>query len=266
MAPNGTLYVCCAPRISCNYKAELLGILLGSHFGPHNSVIRVDCQGAISAELSERRPMKEAYWVLAVGDSLGTRNQSVLWVEGHSGEEYNETADYFAKIATQLPAPPANKSTGPRDVVVLGERVLPPHKVWTRSQTPTHRHEGFHPLSFVPLCWNRVGWHKWIFGLQQRIGFQHYATFWRDDPTKQECTSCGNRHNTSVHGYVAYCHDTHPLVQFWYSTWPNPGIVRVWSQSAHGKEKRIAAGWWEMAAPDRSRPWLLLLRSTDPGS
>ena len=24
-------------------------------------------------------------------------------------------------------------------------------------------------------------------------------------------------------------------------------------------------GWWEMAAPDRSRPWLLLLRSTDPG-
>ena len=25
-------------------------------------------------------------------------------------------------------------------------------------------------------------------------------------------------------------------------------------------------GWWEMAAPDRSRPWLLLLRSTDPGS
>ena len=25
-------------------------------------------------------------------------------------------------------------------------------------------------------------------------------------------------------------------------------------------------GWWEMAALDRSRPWLLLLRSTDPGS
>ena len=61
MAPNGTVYVCRAPGIPCNYKAELLGILLGSHFGPHNLVIRVDCQGAISAVLSERRPMKEAY-------------------------------------------------------------------------------------------------------------------------------------------------------------------------------------------------------------
>ena len=26
------------------------------------------------------------------------------------------------------------------------------------------------------------------------------------------------------------------------------------------------SGWREMAAPDRNQPWLLLLRSTDPGS
>ena len=113
MAPNGTVYVCCAPGIRCNYKAELLGILLGSHFGPHNSVITPHCQGAISAVVSERRPIKEACSVLAVRDSLRARNQSVVSVEGHSGEEHNETVDYFAKIATQLPAPPAAKSTGP---------------------------------------------------------------------------------------------------------------------------------------------------------
>ena len=53
--------------------------------------------------------------------------------------------------------------------------------------------------------------------------------------------SCGNRHNTSVHGYLAYCHDTHPFVQSWYFAWPNPGIVTVWRQSAHHKERRIAA-------------------------
>ena len=121
VAPSGTVYVCRAPGISCNYKAELLRILLGSHLCPHNWVIRVDCQGAISAVLSERRPMKEAYWVLAVRDSLRARNQSVVWVEGHSGEERNETADYFTKIPTQLPAPPATKSTGPWDLVVLAE-------------------------------------------------------------------------------------------------------------------------------------------------
>ena len=179
--------------------------------------------------------------MLAAPDSLGARNQSLVMVEGHSGEEHNETADYFAKIATHLPAQPAIKSTGPWDLVVLGERVPPPHEVWTRRQTPTHRHERFHPLSFVPLRWNRVVWHKWIFVLQQRIGLQHYATFWRDDPPKQECTSCGNRHNSSVHGYLAYCHDTHPLVQSWYSAWPSPGILRAWRQSAHCKERRIPA-------------------------
>ena len=63
--------------------------------------------------------------MLAVRDSLRARNQSAVWVEGHSGEENNETADHFAKTATQLPHPPAAKSTGPWDLVVLGERVLP---------------------------------------------------------------------------------------------------------------------------------------------
>ena len=224
MAPNGTVSVRRAPGIPCNYKPELLGIQFGSDFGPQNYVIRVDCQGAISAVLSERRPMKEAHWVLAVRHPLNARNQSMVWVEVHSGEEHNETADYFAKIATQLPTPPAIKSTGPWDLVVLSEQVLPPHKVRTKSQTLTHRHEGSHPLSFVPLRWNLVGWHKWIFALQQRIGLQHCATFWRNDPPIQECTSCGNQHKTSVHRYLAYCHDTHPLVQWWYSALPKSGL------------------------------------------
>ena len=188
MAPDGTVYVCRAPGIACNYKAELLGILLGSHFGPLNSVIRLDCQGAISLVLSERRPMKGAHCVLVVRDSLSARNQSVVWIEGHSGDEHNEAGDYFATIATQLPAPPATKSTGPWDLVVWAERVLPPRKVWTKSQMPTHRHEGFNRMSFMPLRWNRVDWHMWIFSLQQRIGSQHYATFRRDVRPKQECT------------------------------------------------------------------------------
>ena len=84
MAHNGTMYVCRAPGIPCNYKAELLGIHLGSHFDPYNSAIRVDRQGAISAVPSERRPMKEAYWVLAVWDSLSARRNDVLcWSPNH---------------------------------------------------------------------------------------------------------------------------------------------------------------------------------------
>ena len=115
VAPNGTVYVCHAPGIPCNYKAKLLGILLESHFGPNNSVIRVDCQGAISAVLSERRPMKEAYWVVAVGYSLSARNDSLVWVEGHSGEEHNESADYFAKnchTAARLTCHQVNRNMG----------------------------------------------------------------------------------------------------------------------------------------------------------
>ena len=213
---------------------------------PPNSVIGVDCQKAISEVLCERRPMKQAYWVLAVRDSLRAGNQSVVWVGGHSGEEHDETADYFAAITTQLPAPSATKSTEPWDLVVFGKRVLDPHKVWTKRQTRTHRHEGFHPWTFVPLRWKRVGRHKWICGLHQRMGFQHYATLWSNDQPKQECTSCWNRQYTTVHEYIVYCHDAnplvpHPLVQSWYSAWPNLGIVQAWWQLAQHKERRIAA-------------------------
>ena len=134
--------------------------------------------------------------MFAFPDSLMARNQSVALFEGHSAKEHNDTADYFAKPAPQLPAPPATRCTGPWDLVVLGERVLPPRKVWTKSKTLTDRHDRVHPLSFVPIRCNHVGGDKCIFGLQQRKGFQHYATFWKDDPTKQECTSCENRQNT----------------------------------------------------------------------
>ena len=36
--------------------------------------------------------------------------------------------------------------------------------------------------------------------------------------------------------------------------------------AAAGGKHHYQHGWWEMAALDRSRPWHLLLRSTDPGS
>ena len=78
MEPTATVYVCRAPGIPCNYKGELLGLLFRSHFSPHNLVTRVDCQGAITAVLSERRSMKEAYWVLAVRNSISASNQSVV--------------------------------------------------------------------------------------------------------------------------------------------------------------------------------------------
>ena len=39
MALNSTVYVCPAPGILCNGKAEKMGRLLGSHLNPYNSVM-----------------------------------------------------------------------------------------------------------------------------------------------------------------------------------------------------------------------------------
>ena len=60
--------------------------------------------------------------------------------------------------------------------------MLPPHQVWTHDLVPQHSQEDIHPVSWCPMKYRRLAWHKWLFDLQSRHGYSHYATFWRDDP------------------------------------------------------------------------------------
>ena len=52
------------------------------------------------------------------------------------------------------------------------------HPQWRNSvatpqnmDTRPDRHDSFHPTSWRPLCFRRVAWHKWLFGLQSRQGY-----------------------------------------------------------------------------------------------
>ena len=104
--PNGLVTVCRVMGIPNSYKAELVGLLLGSHFSREGDRLRLDCQGAIASAISRRRPVCEAYWVQAVRHGTTAKSHSLDWVEGHCGHAFNEEADKYAKIGTALPPPP----------------------------------------------------------------------------------------------------------------------------------------------------------------
>ena len=236
---DGRIAVCRVPGDPNSYKAELVGMLLGSHFSEVGDTIRLDCQGAIASAQSARRPVRQAFWVQEVRTSILAKCQGLEWVEGHTGEVHNEMSDKYAKIGTALPLPPPQTRVTPWHVVRHGERMAPPHKVWTHGLFPTHAHEGFHPLSWRPLRFRRLAWHKWLFGLQSRLGYAHYATFWTDAPVKHPCPHCHRFHNQSLHGTLAFCTQTHPLVAAWLSSWTVRSEVLTWRRSAQRKDLRI---------------------------
>ena len=87
--PGGTVDVCRVPGVSNSYKAELVGALLGSSLSPDGQRIGLDCQGARAAVHSCRRPVRQAFWVHKVRSSVLNRGQTLEWVEGHVGHEFN---------------------------------------------------------------------------------------------------------------------------------------------------------------------------------
>ena len=67
---HGSLAMCRVPGAPNSYKAELVGILLGSHFADHGDRLRLDCQGAILSSAGRKRPVRQAHWVQLVRASL----------------------------------------------------------------------------------------------------------------------------------------------------------------------------------------------------
>ena len=148
--PGGRIAVCRVPGVPNSYKAELVGMLLGSHFSGEGEKIHLDRQSAIASALSQKRPIRQEGWVQKVRRTLSAKGQQPEWVEGHVGHEFNEASDQYARLGTALPPPPARPSS-PWDVVRHGESMVPPHKVWTHDLPPSHTHQDFHPLSWRPL-------------------------------------------------------------------------------------------------------------------
>ena len=63
LLPDGRIVVCRVPGPSNSYKAEVIGILLGSKFPPPSSTIKVDCKGAIASTTGDKRPVRHARYV-----------------------------------------------------------------------------------------------------------------------------------------------------------------------------------------------------------
>ena len=244
--PDGRIVLCRIPGNPHSYKAEVIGILLGSYFSPPHSRLRVDCKGAIASTTGSRRPVRHSRWVLQARQSLLSKNQSVDWIEGHTGHVHQERSNEYGKYGSTLSQPPPDSPQSPWDIVYRGELMLPPHKVWTHDLVVQHSHEHFHPSSWNPLKFRRLAWHKWLFGLQSRKTYAHYASFWKEESSPHPCPHCQQRHNLSVHGVLAHCTPSHPLVQAWLSSWPQPSLLTAWRATALRRDLRIVG---RMAVP-----------------
>ena len=61
---DGRIVLCRVPGNPNSYKAEVVGILLGSPFSPPHTTLRVDCKGAIASTTGTKRPVCQSRWVL----------------------------------------------------------------------------------------------------------------------------------------------------------------------------------------------------------
>ena len=149
--PDGRIVVCRVPGNPNLYRAELVGILLGSNFSPPHTRLRVDCKGAIAAATGSKCLIEHSRWVLCARQSPLSKNQSVEWVEGHTGHLHQEGSDEYAKYGSTLPPPPPDSPQPPRDVIVRGELMEPPQKSWTHDLVAERTHDDFHSSSWQPL-------------------------------------------------------------------------------------------------------------------
>ena len=74
---DGSVAVCRVPGAPNSFKAELVGVLLGSHFGDPGDRLRLDCQGAILSSTGHKRPVRQAHWVQLVRASLRSKEQDL---------------------------------------------------------------------------------------------------------------------------------------------------------------------------------------------
>ena len=86
--------------------------------------------------------MVEARLIRFIREHVDRKNLCLQYVRGHSGIPGKEEVDRRAKAAVNLPDAPMQIPVEVGDVSYNGELFTYPHKVWTRNETPTHRHKG----------------------------------------------------------------------------------------------------------------------------
>lgn len=239
--PNGLAICARCPGRQSIYKSELLGICLAAAHSPPGTTIWSDSKGAVKAVQGDFTPVKEKTWVLRARSLVKEFSHTISWIKGHAESEGNNYADFLAKAAAKMLPQPPQKPQTPWEFAYEGEVFHPPHKVWTHDLIPTHSQTGIHQISFAPLRRQTLGWIKWIFAHVWRPGFSHFCTFWSVPPkaSRIPCNTCGTHHNLSVHGIIAFCSESHPLVQAWSHAWGPTYIATIWRRSASQEDLRL---------------------------
>ena len=123
--PGGRIAVCRVPGVPNSYKAELVGMLLGSHFSGEGEKIRLDCHGAIASALGQKRPIRQAGWVQKVRRSFSAKGNSQSGLNDTWAMSSTRPLISMRVLALPPPPPPA-RPPSPWDVVRHGESKVPP--------------------------------------------------------------------------------------------------------------------------------------------
>ena len=183
----------------------------------------------------------EARSIRLIRDHVLRKHLSLKYVRGHSGIPGNEEVDRWAKAAVDLPDAPVPMFVEVGDVSYHGESFTYPRKVWTRHETPTHRHKGVSSGCWKQLKFGFTIWIRWFFSGIVLPGYSFPLTYWHPEHTRamdpQRCSLCKTYHNKSVHGYLGHCGENSKLVQIWLNAWgPLRQKVLMWRWVAMARD------------------------------
>ena len=109
---DGRIAVCRVPGHPNSYKAEVIRILLGSTLSPPSCKLQSDFKGAMASTTGTKRLIRHAQWVVQARQSLLRENQTLDWIEGHTGHVFQERSDQYANPPPPFSPPPPGTSSG----------------------------------------------------------------------------------------------------------------------------------------------------------
>ena len=234
------------PGYQSAYKAEVYGMFLACKYSSSCATIFTDCYAVWKAVKYRKERLVEVRLIMfivevrlirLIGECVDRKHVSLQYMRGHSGSPGDEEVDRRAKTAVNLPDVPVWIPVKVRDVSCHGELFTYRHKVWTRHETPTHRHKGVWSGCWKQLRFGFAIWIRCFFGGIVSPGYPFPLTYWHLEHTgamdPQHCSLCKTYHNISVHGYLGHCGENSKLVQIWLNVWgPLRQKVLMWRRVA----------------------------------
>ena len=194
----------------------MVAVYLAAHYAPPGTIVHIDCKGVITSVQKGGPRVILGEMVSFIRQCVQGKGLRLRHVKAHDGIPGNETANTTAQTCNaSVKVSPMQVPTNAFHVVFKGERFTYPHKKWTKTLLPTHQQADIWHVSFRPLRYRFQTWIKWIYACKWVPGYEGYHSFWFPPRSPgfskhaKMCVRCGSLHNQSVHGYIAFCDQTH---------------------------------------------------------